>query len=412
MAARMALIAGLLLLLRLVPPSSSSSDVVLELQGNVYPTGHFFITMNIGDPAKPYYLDIDTGSILTWLQCDAPCQHCNKVPHPLYKPTKSKLVKCKEQRCADLQSDVGKPKRCGPQSQCDYAIHYVDGSSVGVLIVDRFSLRGNGTNPTDIAFGCGYDQGEENYNVATPVDGMVGLGRGRVTLLTQLKSQGVISKHVVGHCLSSKGGGFLFFGDAMVPTSGITWFPMNRGHKHYSPGAGTLHLDSNSQPINTAPMEVIFDSGATYTYFAPQPYQATLSVVKSTLSSECKFLNEVTDKDRALNVCWQGKDKIRSVDEVKKCFRSLSLIFSHGDNKAILEIPPEHYLIISQEGHVCLGILDGSKEHPSLGKRNLIGGITMLDKMVIYDNERALLGWVDYPCDRMPSSESMITSRL
>lgn len=40
---------------------------------------HYYITMNIGDPAKPYFLDVDTGSDLTWLQCDAPCQSCNKV---------------------------------------------------------------------------------------------------------------------------------------------------------------------------------------------------------------------------------------------------------------------------------------------------------------------------------------------
>lgn len=252
-------------------------------------------------------------------------------------------------------------------------------------------------------------------------------------------------------------------------------------------------------------MEVIFDSGATYTYFALQPYHATLSVVcftlqisfyiftpiwtseqrtssrthvmwllqvKSTLSKECKFLTEVKEKDRALTVCWKGKDKIRTIDEVKKCFRSLSLKFADGDKKATLEIPPEHYLIISvsiqqlklryklvmdnkslkeqqltsfvclwqQEGHVCLGILDGSKEHPSLAGTNLIGGmkfrhsnmltticiifvinisidycstgITMLDQMVIYDSERSLLGWVNYQCDRIPRSASAITSRL
>jgi len=36
--------------------------------------------MNIGNPPRPYFLDVDTGSDLTWLQCDAPCISCNKVP--------------------------------------------------------------------------------------------------------------------------------------------------------------------------------------------------------------------------------------------------------------------------------------------------------------------------------------------
>ena len=44
---------------------------------------HFYVTMNIGEPAKPYFLDIDTGSNLTWLECNAvekgPCLTCNKA---------------------------------------------------------------------------------------------------------------------------------------------------------------------------------------------------------------------------------------------------------------------------------------------------------------------------------------------
>lgn len=37
------------------------------------------VTLNIGQPPKPYFLDPDTGSDLTWLQCDAPCVRCTEV---------------------------------------------------------------------------------------------------------------------------------------------------------------------------------------------------------------------------------------------------------------------------------------------------------------------------------------------
>lgn len=37
------------------------------------------MTINIGQPPRPYYLDLDTGSDLTWLQCDAPCVRCLEV---------------------------------------------------------------------------------------------------------------------------------------------------------------------------------------------------------------------------------------------------------------------------------------------------------------------------------------------
>lgn len=30
----------------------------------------------LGSPPKLYFLDMDTGSDLTWAQCDAPCRNC------------------------------------------------------------------------------------------------------------------------------------------------------------------------------------------------------------------------------------------------------------------------------------------------------------------------------------------------
>ncbi|KAJ0684095.1 putative nepenthesin [Helianthus annuus] len=57
----------------------SLSSIVFLVTGNVYPTGYYYVTVNIGNPPKPYWLDLDTGSDLTWLQCDAPCTKCFPV---------------------------------------------------------------------------------------------------------------------------------------------------------------------------------------------------------------------------------------------------------------------------------------------------------------------------------------------
>jgi hypothetical protein len=46
----------------------------------------YYVAMSIGNPPKPYFLDVDTGSDLTWLQCDAPCVSCSKVPFPCTSP--------------------------------------------------------------------------------------------------------------------------------------------------------------------------------------------------------------------------------------------------------------------------------------------------------------------------------------
>ncbi|KAL5204928.1 hypothetical protein ABZP36_009799 [Zizania latifolia] len=378
------------------PPSPSPSSTVFQLHGDVYPTGHFYVTMNIGDPAKPYFLDVDTGSDLTWLQCDAPCQSCNKVPHPLYKPTKTKIVPCSDPLCTALHNGQSPTKKCTSPQQCDYEITYADNlSSLGVLLTDSFSmtLRNSSNVRPSLGFGCGYDQqAGKNGSVEAMTDGLLGLGRGAVSLGSQLKQQGV-TKNVLGHCLSTSGGGFLFFGEDIAPPSRTTWVPMARttSGNYYSPGSAALYFDG--RPLGVKLMEVVFDSGSTYTYFTSQPYQATLSSIKGGLS---RSLEQVSDP--SLPLCWKGQRPFKSVSDVKKDFKSLQLSF--GKN-AVMEIPPENYLIVTKNGNVCLGILDGSAVKLSL---NIIGDITMQDQMVIYDNERAQLGWIRGSCVRRPKS--------
>lgn len=51
---------------------------------------------------------------------------------------------------------------------------------------------------------------------------------GTVGFVAQLKAQKVISKDVIGHCLSMIGGGYLFIGDYKLPSTGITWAPMRK----------------------------------------------------------------------------------------------------------------------------------------------------------------------------------------
>ncbi|XP_042974591.1 aspartyl protease APCB1-like [Carya illinoinensis] len=45
--------------------------------------GIYNVTLNIGQPSKPYFLDPDTGGDLIWLQCDTPCVQCIEVKKEL-----------------------------------------------------------------------------------------------------------------------------------------------------------------------------------------------------------------------------------------------------------------------------------------------------------------------------------------
>ncbi|KAF7062665.1 hypothetical protein CFC21_069240 [Triticum aestivum] len=410
MAAMWCPIIGLLLLLLPLGPSSA---IKFPLIGNVYPDGHFYATLQIGKPLKPYFLDIDTGSNLTWLECKHPdhgCKGCNqRTPHPYYKPAAHNLmVRCDSWICAQLRKDQPGSPQC-PNSdphRCHYDIQYVSGRSKGDLANDMIFI--NRRDDMNYVFGCGYEQEEPLEQPSPPaVDGILGLGRGSVGFVAQLKAQKKIVRNVIGHCLSIHGNGNLYIGDFRLPPGDVTWAPMSTSLPYYSPGPATLLYDE--QPIRGSPaFTTVFDSGATYTYTPGQIYNGLVSKVQDTLhKSSLKVV-----KDRALPQCWKGKMPFRSVDDVKNEFKPLSLKITHARGTSNLDIPPENYLIVTKDGNACLAILDGSSDRV-LRHLILIGDVTMQDLFVIYDNEVNRIGWVRAQCDRMQDLESVIIdSRL
>lgn len=72
---------------------------------------------------------------------------------------------------------------------------------------------------------CGYDQ--KHSGLSTPsTTGVLGLGSGQASIVSQLSRLG-LTRNIVGHCLSGQGGGYLFFGNDLVPSSGVMWSPMS-----------------------------------------------------------------------------------------------------------------------------------------------------------------------------------------
>nr|XP_007152782.1 hypothetical protein PHAVU_004G159200g [Phaseolus vulgaris]ESW24776.1 hypothetical protein PHAVU_004G159200g [Phaseolus vulgaris] len=359
------------------------SSSVFPVSGNVFPDGLYFTILRVGNPPRSYFLDVDTGSDLTWMQCDAPCISCGKGAHAQYKPTRSNVVPSMDSLCLDVQKNQ-KDGHHESLQQCDYQIEYADqSSSLGVLIRDELHLVTTNGSKTKLnfVFGCGYDQEGLLLNTLAKTDGILGLSRAKVSLPYQLASKGLI-KNVVGHCLSNDevGGGYMFLGDDFLPYWGMTWVPMaytlttdlyqteilgiNYGNRQ-------LSFDGQSKVG-----KVVFDSGSSYTYF---PKEAYLDLVAS--------LNEVSglrliqdDSDTTLPICWEANFPIKSVKDVKDYFKTITLRF--GSKWWILstmfQIAPEGYLIISNKGHVCLGILDGSNVND--GSSIILGGTLTLMK--------------------------------
>ncbi|XP_052180039.1 aspartyl protease APCB1 isoform X1 [Diospyros lotus] len=384
--------------------SNFDSTAILPLRGNVYPDGLYFTYVLVGSPPKPYFLDMDTGSDLTWVQCDAPCTSCAKGAHPLYKPTKSKIIPSKDSLCAEVQRNQ-KTGYCETCLQCDYEIEYADqSSSMGVLARDEFRLMfANGSfMKSNFVFGCAYDQQGLLLNSLGMTDGIVGLSRAKVSLPSQLASQGIIN-NVVGHCLTTDAGlgGYMFLGDELVPYWKMSWVPMLNSLSTNLYHSEIVKMNYGNKKLSLGgkddgPRWVVFDSGSSYTYFTKKAYSDLIASLKD-ISNE-GHIQDVSDP--TLPICWQAKFPVRSVSEVKQYFKPLTLQLGGKWWFASrrFHIQPEGYLVISKNGNVCLGILDGSKEHD--GAAFILGDVSLRGQLVVYDNVRQKIGWARSDCIR------------
>ncbi|GJN29054.1 hypothetical protein PR202_gb17245 [Eleusine coracana subsp. coracana] len=308
-------------------PRNSTAAAGLPARGNAFiQDRQYYTTISIGNPPKPYFLDVDTGSDLTWIQCDAPCSNCAKGPHPLYKPAQGNIIPGSDSSCQEVQGNPSDTSK-----QCDYDILYADqSSSLGVLARDNMQLiteDGERTN-LDVVFGNTYSAEVQK----------------------------------------------LIHGDQELGVRGPT---------------GRL-------------TRVIFDSGSTYTYF---PREAYMDLVSELKVASPRFVQD--DSDKTLPFCLKAEFPVRSVDDVKQLFKPLSLQF---ENRLFIfprtfTIRPEDYLIISDTGNICLGVLDGTEM--GYGSTIILGDVSLRGNLVAYDNDENQIGWSPSDCTK-PHKASII----
>ncbi|XP_035822773.1 aspartyl protease APCB1 isoform X1 [Zea mays] len=359
----------------------TNSTALLPIKGNVFPDGQYYTSIFIGNPPRPYFLDVDTGSDLTWIQCDAPCTNCAKGPHPLYKPAKEKIVPPRDLLCQELQ---GNQNYCETCKQCDYEIEYADqSSSMGVLARDDMHMiaTNGGREKLDFVFGAA------------------------ISFPSQLASHGIIA-NVFGHCITREqgGGGYMFLGDDYVPRWGVTWTSIRSGpdnlyhtqahHVKY----GDQQLRRPEQAGST--VQVIFDSGSSYTYLPNEIYENLVAAIKYASPG---FVQDTSD--RTLPLCWKADFPVRYLEDVKQFFEPLNLHFGKKwlFMSKTFTISPEDYLIISDKGNVCLGLLNGTEINH--GSTIIVGDVSLRGKLVVYDNQRKQIGWADSDCTKPQSQK-------
>ncbi|KAF7021607.1 hypothetical protein CFC21_034524 [Triticum aestivum] len=195
----------------------------------------YLMELAIGTPPVPFVTLFDTGSDLTWTQCQ-PCKLCfpQDTPVPTASSSFSPLT-CSSDACLPVWS-----RGCAPSSLCGYRYAYGDDShSAGVLGTETLTFgSGPGQVPAPfagaVAFGCGRDNGGDWYNST----GLVGLGRGSLSLVAQLGFE------KFSYCLTdfyntSLGSHGISLGDARLPIP-------NQSFELHADGTGGMIVDSGT----------------------------------------------------------------------------------------------------------------------------------------------------------------------
>ncbi|KAF7076255.1 hypothetical protein CFC21_080938 [Triticum aestivum] len=173
--------------------------------------GLYYAHVKLGTPSKEYSLQFDTGSDVLWVSC-TPCTGCPtstelNITLEFYDPnsssTSSKML-CSDNRCT-YALETGAAV-CNPSdsrsSQCGYTNTYVDGSATSgyyvsdTLHFDAFMRNEQGVSSSaSVFFGCSTSR---SGNLHT--DGIIGFGKNAISVISQLKTQGMSPK-VFSHCL-------------------------------------------------------------------------------------------------------------------------------------------------------------------------------------------------------------------
>ncbi|XP_023769843.1 aspartic proteinase 36 [Lactuca sativa] len=355
----------------------------MALHDDLLLNGYYTTRLWIGSPPQRFALIVDTGSTVTYVPC-ATCEQCGKHQDPKFDPESStsyKPVECN----IDCTCDNNK-------EQCIYERQYAEmSSSSGVLGEDIISF-GNQSDlqPQRAVFGCENRETGDLYS--QHADGIMGLGRGDLSIVDQLVDGGVISDSF-SLCYGGMdvGGGAMVLGGISPPEDMVYTHSDPVRSPYYNIELKELHVAGKRLPLNPSVFDgkhgTVLDSGTTYAYLPEAAFEA----FKHAILKELEGVHMIKGPDPSYNdICFSGAGS--DVSQLSKTFPSVDMVFGKGQK---LSLSPENYLFRHSRvtGAYCLGIFQNGKDPTTL-----LGGIIVRNTFVMYDREHEKIGFWKTNC--------------
>jgi hypothetical protein len=90
--------------------NSEASVSIPAKSGRTIGTGNYVVTIGFGTPKKDLTLVFDTGSDITWTQCQPCSKSCYQQKEPIFNPSASNTytnITCNSNLCSKLKSATG-----------------------------------------------------------------------------------------------------------------------------------------------------------------------------------------------------------------------------------------------------------------------------------------------------------------
>ncbi|URE34388.1 aspartic proteinase [Musa troglodytarum] len=325
----------------------------------------YIVDIAIGTPALAFSALVDTGSDLMWTQC------------PVFDPSKSSTfgsIACNSTLCTALDQHS-----CN--ASCHYSYMYTDHSyTEGVLATETFTI--GSTSVPSLAFGCG----NSNNGVAfTQAAGFVGLGRGKLSLISQM---GLTEFSYCLTPLGSRKKSSLLIGS--LPNPNATAHPvMSTPISFYyitlngiTVGGTVVDIPSSTFAINRdGSGGMIIDSGTALTYLEYSAYDK----VADAFMAQIKNMNTTDQSVFDLDLCYELPPK-----STPDTLNLPKLIFHFQG--ADLELPPGNYFgVDSDTSSICLMMAESSG-------LSVFGNFMQQNMQVMYDLGNDVLSLYSAEC--------------
>ncbi|KAK3419148.1 hypothetical protein EUGRSUZ_H04874 [Eucalyptus grandis] len=214
----------------------------------------YVVTIGIGSTQSRLTLAFDTGSDLTWIQCE-PCLSCHHQSKPIFNPSHFSSytnVLCTSPLCKGISTSCS-------GSTCNYQITYGNQSSSSTnLTTDTLTLTFTYVI-RNFQFSCG----RFNYGLFDKEAGLLGLARDGLSIVGQTASK---YGRYISYCLpsSSISTGYLILGKTTPNSLTLTAL------------ATIQEIGTTLQILSTvfSKAEAIIDSGTVITRLPPMVYNA------------------------------------------------------------------------------------------------------------------------------------------